>query len=101
MRYKTTLKITSVVAASLVAICSLLAQGAQSFRGSGQSVSGSVLTVSGGGETHKFQVSGSTKIVDSNGKKTDLSHALNQSVEVNYTGKKEPYHATSIQCLEQ
>jgi hypothetical protein len=73
----------------------------QTFRGAGQSADGSVLTVSGGGETHKFQVGRSTKILDSEGKATNLAHALNQSVEVTYSGKKEPYSAITVQCLEQ
>jgi hypothetical protein len=100
MKNKPSLLITVLITVMLGLVPSF-AQNAQSFRGAGQSVSGSVLTVSGGGETHRFQVSASTKILDSNGKPTKLAHALNQSVEVTYTGKKEPFNAVKVECLEQ
>jgi hypothetical protein len=92
----------SILSLALTAALPILAADEnQSFRGAAQSADGSVLTVSGGGETHKFQVSRSTKVLDSEGKATDLAHALNQSVEVTYSGKKEPYSAITVQCLEQ
>jgi hypothetical protein len=100
MKKKSSLLIAMLVTVMLGLVPSF-AQNAETFRGAGQSVSGSVLTVSGGGETHRFQVTGSTKIVDSNGKPTQLAHALNQSVEVTYTGKKEPFNALKVECLEQ
>ena len=100
MKNKTAL-LVAVLFTAAFGILPLFGDNTESFRGMGKSVSGSVLTVSGGGETHKFQVSGSTKIVDPNGKATQLSNALNQSVEVTYTGAKEPYRAIKVECLEQ
>jgi hypothetical protein len=84
-----------------IAVSLVLAQGGGTFRGAAKTVNGSVLTVSGGGETHHFQVSGSTKITGPDGKRSDISKCLNQSVEVTYSGNKEPYRAISVQALEQ
>jgi hypothetical protein len=91
----------AVLFGSIIAHSTILAQGSETFRGAAQSVSGGVLTVSGGGETHKFQISGSTKITGPDGKSTNVSRVLNQSVEVTYSGKKEPYRAMSVQALEE
>jgi hypothetical protein len=93
--------IVAVLLSSIIAITAVHAQGGQTFRGAAQSVSGGVLTVSGGGETHRFQITGSTKITGPSGKSTSISNCLNQSVEVTYSGNKEPYHAISVAALEQ
>jgi hypothetical protein len=92
--------ITAVLFTAIAAVSPVLAQG-QTFRGMAQSASGSVLTVSGGGETHRFAISSSTKITGPDGKPVSISHVLNQSVEVTYSGNKEPYPATSVEALEQ
>ena len=91
---------TATVAGLVIAISPVLAQGGQTFRGMAQNAKGSVLTVSGGGETHRFQISGSTKITGPDGKHSTIKDCLNQSVEVTYSGNKEPYQATSIEALE-
>jgi len=89
------------VAGLLIAISPVLAQGGQTFRGMGKSMNGSVLTVTGGDETHRFQISGSTKITGPGGKRSTIKDCLNQSVEVTYSGDKEPYRALSVEALEQ
>jgi hypothetical protein len=91
---------TTAVAGLLIAISPVLAQGGQTFRGMAESASGSVLTVSGGGETHRFTISGSTKITGPGGKRSTIKDCLNQSVEVTYSGNKEPYRAISVEALE-
>src|SRR3954447_13404255 len=68
---------------------------------SARRINGSVLTVTGGDETHRFQVSGSTKITGPGGKRSPINDCLNQSVEVSYIGDKEPYRAISVEALEQ
>jgi hypothetical protein len=95
----------------------------QTFLGSGrvycennwQKVSGSMLRVYGYGldtyvpkenvVTHMFkmfQITGSTKILDSNGKATDVDHSARcDTLEVTYTGKKEPYLAVKVECLTE
>ncbi len=94
--------IVAVLLSSIIAITAVHAQGEQTtFRGAAQSVTGGVLTVSGGGETHRFQITGSTKITGPGGKSTSISKCLNQSVEVTYSGSKEPYRAISVAALEQ
>ena len=85
----------------LLTVSPMLAQDGQTFRGAAKSVNGSVLTVSGGDETHRFQISSSTKITGPDGKSTTISNCLNQSVEVTYSGNKEPYRAISVEALEQ
>jgi hypothetical protein len=95
----------------------------QTFLGSGrvyyennwQKVSGSMLRVYGyGADTYDpqknevihmfkmFQVTGSTNILDSNGKATDVDHSARcGTLEVTYTGKKEPYLAVKVECLTE
>jgi len=47
-----------------------------------------------------FQITNSTSILDSNGKATDPGHSARcDSLEVTYTGKKEPYVAVKVECL--
>ncbi len=53
---------TATIAGVLIAISPVLAQDGQTFRGVVKSAKGWVLTVTGGGETHEFAISGLTKI---------------------------------------
>lgn len=85
----------------LIAVSPMLAQNGQTFRGAAQSMNGSILTVSGGDETHRFQISGSTKITGPGGKRSTIADCLNQSVQVTYSGNKEPYQAISVEALEE
>ncbi len=101
----------ATAATMLIAISPVLAQGGQTFRGMAESASkvkqttdaegiGLVLTVSGGGETHRFWIIPSTKVTGPGGKRSTIKDCLNQSVEVSYTGNKEPYRAVSVEALE-
>src|SRR3954451_5952784 len=47
---------------------------------SARRINGSVLTVTGGDETHRFQVSGSTNITGPGGKRSPINDCLNQSL---------------------
>jgi hypothetical protein len=97
---------TATIAGVLIAISPVLAQDGQTFRGVVKSSKGElpfqvmVLTVTGGGETHEFEISGSTKITGPYAKRATINHWRNQSVEVTYSGDKEPYRATSIEALK-
>jgi hypothetical protein len=92
--------LAAVLFTAITGVSPVLAQG-HTFRGAAQSVAGPILTVSGGGETHRFMVTRATRVTGADGKPTSISQCLNRSVQVMYIGNREPYHAISVRALEQ
>lgn len=94
----------AAVAAVLIAISPVLADILRHFRGTPSLDDyGKVLTVTGGGETHRFLVSKvSTDWLDFAGNNSDMVQCLRSAkvVEVSYRFYRgEPWDAVSVQCF--